>query len=199
MRARVNELPARVAIPPRYPASRTRGAVTLPSGRVVEPAGALPATSAPRSRIFAFNMSNATINNRQTISFDRCIGPAIIKNLRLRWSGGVDPPRVSLEIGYSTAPVTENTVATTTARPYTRLTELSDPLAFLPDEVGTGLLNTTYTFDDSGAWDLGFLVFLAEWYPVLSMWHGNVAFTASVVGHLHIVENVSPSVLANFL
>jgi hypothetical protein len=153
----------------------------------------------PRSRVMSFNMSHATSGSRQTMSLGSCQGPAIIKSIRLKWASAVDPPRTSLEIGYSRVAVLENLALSTVQRPYTLLTEVSDALGFIPFNTGEGILNTTYTTDIlPGNVELNLVVNEAQFFPVLSLWIGTAA-TFSIVGTLQVIENVDPRALASFL
>lgn len=152
----------------------------------------------PRTRVFNFNMAVNGINTRQTISGARCQGPALIKNIRLKWSGSQDPPKLSCELGYARTSVFENPVATTVTRPYTLLTELSDQQAFLTYSVGQGIINTPYTNDTSGAWDLNLIIDEPDFFPTVSLWTAAAGLFA-IVGFITVVENVSPAALASFL
>jgi hypothetical protein len=114
--------------------SRTGPASSLDAAAANAAAGS---TTPPRTRLFPWAMSE-TANTRRTISTPRLIGPAIFKSLTFYSGTHQDPPGDTLEIGWSPVAVQEAGVALATVRPYTVLTELLDPFAFMTAPTGRG-------------------------------------------------------------
>lgn len=155
-------------------------------------------TPAPRTRIFPFFFTFAA-NRRRSFTTPRLIGPAIIKDLELYPTFTSSPPSFSVEIGAADTAFIENSVALTTPRPYTVLTELLDPYAAMPANVGAGYPGHTLPTETARYQrNLDLIVTTPEFFAVVALINPS-AFAAEYSGAIRIIENVSREALATFL
>ncbi len=124
-----------------YPRPRLRRPGPPPaSAAFAEAAGG--ALTPPRGRVLSFGLS-ANLSSRTTRSFGPFVGPLIIRGIHCEFDSHTDPISNSLEIGWSESAVSEVSVALTTARKYTLLTESAGDTGVIIAAAGQGLINWT--------------------------------------------------------
>ncbi len=152
----------------------------------------------PRTRVLPFYFT-MTANNRRAFTLPRCQGPAIIKRFAWETSGGAEPATATIELGYASVPFSEAGVAVTTSRPYTVITELTDPFGLIADLAGFGWPNrVTGAGSRASGMDTDFIIDLSEFYVVIAT-QNNGAGILNFDGHVTVIEGVSREALANFL
>lgn len=174
-----------------YPAPRKRGTDTAVEA---------PPTSfqAPRMRVFPFFFTFAA-SSRRAFSTPLLAGPAIIKGIELYPTLVSSPPSLTVEVGTSRIEVLENSVALSTPRPYTVLTELLDPFAGMNPAAGDGYpLHTVPTLTAKYESALDLIITDREFCAVLAMVNNNVG-AAEVSGVLRVLEAVDPEALRFFV
>ncbi len=197
LRAKIDELPARRALPSIYPAPRVRGAVTLPSGRVIQPPAQLPNSTGQQVRIFPFH-HRANASTRSSISSPLLIGPFLIKDWYWSTDSTTQPPGATFEIGNAPAAVTENDVALTIPRPYTPRLELQRGSGAGASNTGTGILNWSRQSGFSvTSWPLDILVTDARGAVVVAIINTSIS-VIQLDGWIRVIENYNPATAAPF-
>jgi len=164
----------------------------------VEAAPGAPSVPLPRMRVLPFATA-AIGSSRRSISLPRVQGPALIKDVQFMFGFGVDPPSCTFEIGVSLLPVFENAVANTVPRPYTVLTELSDPAAALLTTAGDGFPVWTIQNPAQGMTKpLDLILDTGAWYVVLAVCNPTAA-AGACYGHVRVLEGIDPEALRFFL
>lgn len=166
-----------------------------PSGTVTAAGAAPPAP--PVSRIIPFVLS-ATANNRMAVSRGPFKGPALVTGLHFTKSGTAKGSQGIL-LGKSASPVSENNVANTVGKPWTRLFEpIITNVGVAPgesDDTGPDQsLNSTLSNDSH----LGIVILDTEFHLVVAVAAGATG-TDVFGGHVTLLEQVNPAALANFL
>lgn len=160
------------------------------------PTGAAPAN--PRVRVFPYFMRELA-NTRHTISTPQLRGAVLVKGFCWASGSAADPPNETIEIGFARFPVSENSVALATNRPYTPLVELIDPFNLVANDRGQGFPQTTVNSPQRGTYiPLNLVVPDAECVITISVVNPS-AFAQSYVGYIHLIENIPVDQLASFL
>jgi hypothetical protein len=142
-----------------------------------------PELAVPRMRVFPWVLNCTVLNSRYSFSTPTLIGPAIITDIVVYVTSGVDPPIPTLEVGTSLGLVRENGVALTTLRPYTVLMEYQDPFAYaVPSAGGVGIpFWTVPTASNERRYWLGYRVQDPSFRLVIAIVQGGNAIKASGV------------------
>ena len=152
----------------------------------------------PRTRVFPWVMS-VTGTSRRSLSTQRLVGPAIIKDISLTPGFGLDPPNCTIEVGIAHVSVTEAGVALGSARPFSVQLELQNPFGVIGDAAGDGIpLGSAGTALRWPTIPLDIVVTDPEFFVVVSVVN-NSASAATMVGQVRVVEAVNPEALRFFL
>lgn len=168
------------------------------SGGTPASAAAYSAPPPPRSRVFSFAIQTTAGNVRSSTSSPLLLGPAIIKGIHISKNGAANGG-LGFGIGKALSPVTEVSVSSALPLPFeslfTGLPQIGlPPTAPNSTDVVLDVQPSLMLDDDS----LGILVLEPEFYLVVFASNGNVAGGPGILGHVNVVEQVSPDVVANF-
>ena len=200
LRALIDANQDRNALKANYPPARTRGSVTLASGRTVTtgPTTGVVAQTVPRMRVFGWVL-NETASSRRTIAFPVCTGYAIIRDFEAYTSTYTSPINQTLEFGWATTDCTEAGVGLATPRPYNILTEMVDPFAQVADAAGQGVPYAAAP-PTHGPFQqrLDLVVTQTSFRPVLALVN-NTANVLQWIGTIRILEGLTLEQMMNAL
>jgi hypothetical protein len=174
-----------------YPAPRLNRAA---AGGAVG-VGVLP----PVPRIYPFRF-NTPATSRTTVSTPRLIGPALIRSLKVLFGTSGSPNASAvIELGIATSPVVESGVALTVTKAWRSLVTKLDEATPNDPATMTGFGNAasqaTSEFKDAY---LDLPIADDSFYLVISLI--NAAGIANEgYGHIVVLEQIDPSIFANFL
>lgn len=178
-----------------YPPAILNRQGPTPSGSPLGPAGPI---DPPRTRAMPF-VIRETAASRSSFVTPILRGPVIIFGIHYNIGTVADPPAGTLELGWKITPGHETSVALTTPRPYTVLTELQDPQNQVADAAGGGFPWTTLNAPGRGTYVPLRIVVVGAQVCVVVADVNNSGFVQNIYGYLHLVENVSDQALASFL
>ncbi len=180
-----------------YPTARPRR--TGPPSPSGDPAAlTTDATPAPPvSRVIPFVLS-ATANNRMARSAGPYRGPAIITGLHFAKSGTAKGAQ-GLLLGKSASPISENNVANTTPKAWTRLFEpIVVNVGVTPGESDDTSVDQSAQSTLSNDPHLGIVIPDADFHLVIAIAAGATG-TDVFAGHVTLLERVSAAALAALL
>lgn len=179
---------------PPYPAALASREGPAPAGS----GGLAGAVHVPRTRIQSFVLNYGGAIGRYTISTPLLKGPVILRNASWWWGGAVDPPALSLEFGWATAPVLEVGVGVSVQKNWNTFHSEARTGPTAQDAANTGIVHhstrgISYWMDI----DLQQLIPVDECYLIVSAIQTNGA-ALTAYGHFNLVEDVDREALRFF-
>jgi hypothetical protein len=181
-----------------YPVARPKRVLGVTTAVDPTLAALLAAGQPPRGRVFSFAL-NCALSSRSTVSFGPLTAAVLVRGIHVEFDSHSDPVVNSLEIGWAQTPVTEQSVALGTPRPYTVLTERNVNAASFDPNMGQGLINWT-TPNTIVNWQkqLHLIITANQPYLCLSLVQGSAISTLRCTGEVTLLEAVSLPALDTF-
>lgn len=154
-------------------------------------------TSIPRTSVVAFKIANFAVNTRESRSFGPFVGPTILKGWRVELNANVANAQAALGLGVAGSPITENSVALTTAKGWRDIfTTLNrDTSSPAGDAQGIMQADSPATTLAMGR-ELNIIIPDRNFHLVITAYAGGAGFRWH--GDITLIDEVSQQALANF-